>query len=459
MGHEDQRRAPLAFEGEHQIDDRRPIGFVEIAGRLVGTENRGIRGDRAGEGYPLLFAPGQLGGIMGQALGETYGLQFLPGAGEGIFAAGQFERNCDIFQRRHSRNEVEGLKYNADPAASEAGQRIFVKPDNLRARNENRSGLRPLEPRKRHEQGRFARSGRADQPDGLACGNGERNTLENVDTRGAPPQTQVDVAQADRRRVPPQGSFHHTMPPFSPLVASPRCLPDSLLQRRYRTPRSPYGVGVRILQFALWLALIAGLCGQTRPGPADAAAPPLRIVALGDSLTAGYQLPADASFPAVLENQLRARGFNVEVANAGVSGDTASGGLERLDWSVPDGTDLVIVELGANDMLRGIEPSVTRAALAAILERLKGRGIKILLAGMLATPSLGDAYRQAFDAIFPALAQTYQVPLYPFFLDGVMAEPKLSLPDGLHPNRAGVETIVARLLPALVPLLAAQPAP
>jgi len=214
---------------------------------------------------------------------------------------------------------------------------------------------------------------------------------------------------------------------------------------------------MRIIQFVVMLVLVAGLCGQIRQGAA--AGPMLRIVALGDSLTAGYQLPADASFPAVLESQLRSRGFDVEVANAGVSGDTASGGLERLDWSVPDGTDLVIVELGANDMLRGIEPAVTRAALGTIVERLKARGMKVLLAGMLATPSLGDTYRQAFDAIFPALAKAYHVPLYPFFLDGVMAEPNLSLPDGLHPNRAGVETIVTRLLPTLMPLLEVKPAP
>jgi acyl-CoA thioesterase-1 len=226
-----------------------------------------------------------------------------------------------------------------------------------------------------------------------------------------------------------------------------------------RAPRVPYGVGMRMIQFALILALVTGLYSQTPSRQAAAAESPRRIVALGDSLTAGYLLPADASFPAILEEKLRAGGFPVDVANAGVSGDTASGGLARLDWSVPDGTDLVIIELGANDMLRGIDPAITRAALGTIIEKLQGRNIKVLLAGMLATPSLGEAYRQAFDAIYPALAQAYHVPLYPFFLDGVMAEPKLSLPDGLHPNRAGVETIVSRILPKLLPLLEAQPAP
>ncbi len=243
------------------------------------------------------------------------------------------------------------------------------------------------------------------------------------------------------------------MPSFSHCAAWRRKNPPPLLN----APRSSYGVGGRIIQFAAFLILVCGICGQIRPIPGAGAEPLLRIVALGDSLSAGYLLPADASFPAVLENQLRARGFNVEVTNAGVSGDTASAGLERLDWSVPEGTDLVIVELGANDMLRGIDPTVTKAALESLLQRLQARGIKVLLAGMLATPSLGETYRKAFDAIFPALAKTYRVPLYPFFLDGVMAEPKLSLPDGLHPNRAGVETIVERLLPALLPLLTGAP--
>jgi acyl-CoA thioesterase-1 len=243
------------------------------------------------------------------------------------------------------------------------------------------------------------------------------------------------------------------MPSFSPSTAPRR----HSLSSRLNAPCASYGVGGRIIQFAAFLFLVCGLCGQIRPAPSAGAEPVLRVVALGDSLSAGYLLPADASFPAVLENRLRARGLNVEVTNAGVSGDTASAGLERLDWSVPEGTDLVIVELGANDMLRGIAPAVTKAALESIIQRLQARGIRVLLAGMLATPSLGETYRKEFDAIFPTLAKAYRVPLYPFFLDGLMAEPKLSLPDGLHPNRAGVETIVDRLLPALLPLLSGPP--
>lgn len=172
-----------------------------------------------------------------------------------------------------------------------------------------------------------------------------------------------------------------------------------------------------------------------------------RILALGDSLSAGYLLPADAAFPAVLEKALRARGYQVEIVNAAVSGDTASGALERLDWALGDGVDMAIVEIGANDMLRGLDPKITFAAIDAIVTRLNERGVKVLLAGMLATPSLGAEYKAAFDRIYPELAARHGVTLYPFFLDGVLGEKDMQLSDGLHPTRAGVERIVARILP------------
>lgn len=178
-----------------------------------------------------------------------------------------------------------------------------------------------------------------------------------------------------------------------------------------------------------------------------AQAAPLRIVVLGDSLTAGYGIPRAAAFPARLEAALRAKGLDIKVENAGVSGETASQGLARLDWSVPQGTDAVIVELGANDMLRGLDPAVTRKALTEIVQRLRRRGIAVLLAGMKAAPNMGRPYREAFDGIFPELAAAEGVLLYPFFLEGVAGAPALNLPDGLHPNPEGVDSIVAGILP------------
>ena len=196
------------------------------------------------------------------------------------------------------------------------------------------------------------------------------------------------------------------------------------------------------------VALFAALALIALPSTVPAAGRPVRLVALGDSLTAGYRLPAEAAFPAVLERMLTAKGRDVRIANAGVSGETATNGLDRVDWSVPDGTDGVILELGANDMLRGTDPGVTRGALAGILDRLRARGIPVLLTGMLAAPNYGPDYKGRFDAIYPDLARQYGVRLYPFFLDGIIGDRAQHLDDGQHPNARGVETIAGRILPA-----------
>jgi acyl-CoA thioesterase-1 len=184
--------------------------------------------------------------------------------------------------------------------------------------------------------------------------------------------------------------------------------------------------------------------------PAASGAQPVKLVALGDSLTAGYQLPADAALPAVLERNLKAAGLDVEVSNAGVSGDTAAGGLERLDWAVGEGVDGVILALGANDMLRGLDPVATEKALGQIIQRVQDRGMRVLLVGMRATPSMGPEYVARFDAIYARLAERHGVSLYPFMLDGVVQDLKLNLADGLHPNRAGVEKIAKAMQPAVV---------
>lgn len=177
-------------------------------------------------------------------------------------------------------------------------------------------------------------------------------------------------------------------------------------------------------------------------------------MAFGDSLTAGLGLSESEAFPAKLAQALKAKGLNVEVANAGASGDTASAGLARLDWSVPEGSDAVIVELGANDALRGVDPKTTRAALDKILRRLKERNIPVLFAGMQAPRNLGEAYARAFDPIFPELAAAQGVLFYPFFLEGVVTDSKLNQRDGIHPNAAGVDVIVARMLPKVEELVA-----
>ncbi len=191
----------------------------------------------------------------------------------------------------------------------------------------------------------------------------------------------------------------------------------------------------------------------------SASADPYKIVGFGDSLMAGYGLDAGMSFPEKLEKALKEKGHDVVIVNAGVSGDTTSGGLARLDWSIPDGTQLVILELGANDMLRGIEPELTRRNLDTMIAKLQERGIGVLLAGMLAAPNLGPDYQAAFDAIYPDLAQKHDVVLYPFFLDGVAGQAGYQLSDGMHPNAAGIDVMVSRALPVVEKILKESVAP
>jgi acyl-CoA thioesterase-1 len=178
-------------------------------------------------------------------------------------------------------------------------------------------------------------------------------------------------------------------------------------------------------------------------------AKPIKMVVLGDSLSAGFGLAGSDAFPAKLQKALKARGIPVEMVNAGVSGDTTSGGRDRLDWSVPEGTRAVIVELGANDALRGTDPAVTRAALSDIVTRLRARGIAVLLCGMLAPPNYGNDFAARFNAIYPDIAKSSGVPLYPFFLKGVAADATLNQADGMHPTAEGVEIIVNNILPTV----------
>jgi len=238
-----------------------------------------------------------------------------------------------------------------------------------------------------------------------------------------------------------------------------------LFSRRSRplaaSPSRSYGEQARPVQRRRIVAAIA-LCvaALLAPGePGQAAEAPIRIVALGDSLTAGFGLPVQSTFPTRLEAALKAKGIAVTIENAGVSGDTATGGLARLDWSVPEGTDAVILELGANDALRGLDPKVTRSALETLIQRLKARHIAVLLAGMVAPRNLGADFARAFDPIYPELAAKYDLVLYPFFLDGVATDPALNQGDGLHPTAAGVDVIVARILPKVEELIARVKAP
>jgi acyl-CoA thioesterase-1 len=219
--------------------------------------------------------------------------------------------------------------------------------------------------------------------------------------------------------------------------------------------------GCRMIRNSIWKPLFAFsslLIALALPKAGDnaqaaPAAGEIVIVALGDSLTAGYQLPQSAAFPVQLEKALKARGHDVKVINAGVSGDTAADGLARLDWALPDNADAVIVELGANDALRGIPVPETKKSLTAIMDKLKERKLPVLIAGMEAPRNWGPDYAADFRKMYRDLADQYDALLYPFFLDGILMDSNFNLRDGIHPNARGVERIVERILPSAEELI------
>ena len=203
--------------------------------------------------------------------------------------------------------------------------------------------------------------------------------------------------------------------------------------------------------------ILVAFCSLALAATAPVRAETINIVGFGDSLMAGYELAPSDAFPVQLEAALREKGHDVSIANAGVSGDTSTGGLARLDWSVPDGTHAVLLELGANDALRGISPQETQRNIDEMITRLKDRGIAVLLVGILAPPNMGDDYGDKFNRIYADLAAQHDVPLYPFFLDGVALQPELDIGDGMHPNAKGVAVMVSRFLPFAEDLISNMP--
>lgn len=221
-----------------------------------------------------------------------------------------------------------------------------------------------------------------------------------------------------------------------------------------------YGVlkgRVERLAKALAVAAVGAMVTMSGAMAQGSGTAPIKLAVLGDSLTAGHGLSSMLAFPPRLQAALKDKGIATDILNAGVSGDTTTGGLARLDWSIPEGTQGVILELGANDALRGVDPKVTYAALDGILKKLKARNIPVLLTGMYAPPNFGADYVKTFNAIYPDLAKAYGVPLYPFFLEGVATDPKLNQGDGIHPTAEGVDAIVTRILPMVEAFLKTLP--
>ncbi len=432
---EHQRGVAFLVAGEQQLDDLAAGRLVEIAGRFVGDENRRMRRHGARERDALLLAAGQFCRIMVHALGKADRGKLGGGALEGIRGAREFERHRDVLQRRHGGDEMKTLENDSDIFSAKAGERILVEL-----------------PRSCPATCTVPVSGRSSPAATIS-----RVDLPEPDGPTRPTASPLPICRPISLRIctraAPRPSDRLT--PESRIAGAENevsfmrfCLRPLRPARAVIWEAGAAGPALRRAVTALAFAAMLVAAGR------HAADRPMRIVVLGDSLSAGFGLAANEALPAKLETALKAKGIAVAVENAGVSGDTAAGGLSRLDWSVPDGTDAVILELGANDALRGIDPKATRASLDAIIRRLKERRIAVLLAGMLAPRNLGPDYAKAFDAIYPELAAAHGLILYPFILEGVAGERTLNLSDGIHPTAAGVDVMVKGMLPKVEELIA-----
>ena len=306
-----------------------------------------------------------------------------------------------------------GLKDVAERVAAEPRERVLVETGDLDAGDGDRARARAIEAGDEAEQGGLSAPGGAGDRADLARGDVERDAVENGERSTAARQAHDDVANADHLRT------------------------------SYYTGR------VRRLRAGALILLAVSLL-SVPPGEARGEGV---VVALGDSLTAGFGVAADEAFPARLESRLKAEGYPYRVVNAGVSGDTTAGGLRRDDWVLRASPEIVIVALGANDGLRGQDPKMTRANLEEIVTRLQAAGARVLLVGMRLPPNYGDEYTKEFEAVFPAVARRAKVTLAPFLLDGVAGIPRLNQADGIHPTTAGQQVIADHLWPYLRPLL------
>ena len=437
MRHQHQRRAPAGLLRENEVDDRRAGFAVEIAGRLVRREDQRIGRERPRERHPLLLAPRKLGGVVGEPVGEAHGGKLGLGPRESVGFSGQLQRNCHIFKRRHGRDQLERLKHDPYVFATKTRYRIFRERPEVASVDSDGAPVGTLESGEDHEQRRLARAGGAQETDRLALGYAQADAFEDVDPRGACAQRKVDPGEFD------DWTTHEGLNPEEV---------ETLYDAPHKTLRafSPYRL------FGRWLQIVTVLAGAIAAGVAAAQAAPLRILAFGDSLTAGAGLAAEDSLPAQLKRRLLANGWDVEVVNAGVSGDTSAMGLARLDYTLSSGPiDLAIVELGANDMLLGLDTKQARANLDQIVTTLKEKGATVMLVAMVSSENYGQAYKKDFDSIYPDLARKHGITMIPFFMEGVWGHPNMVI-DGVHPNPAGVAKIIGKIAPQIEKTLASM---
>jgi acyl-CoA thioesterase-1 len=422
MRDEQQSHAALSLLGKQQIGDLATGIGVEISRRLVGDEEGGRRRKCARDGDALLFAAGKLAWIVAQPLAEPNRFQLAPGDVERVLHVREFQGNCDVFKGRHIGDQMKRLEDDADIAAAEIGDLIFAEGVQRCVVDVDLAAIELLKTGEDHQQRGLTGTGGADDANRLAGGDRKVDAFQYMHGGCSIAQRQICLLELDHGFCQQKIALYE-------------------LQRLCQSRESSMRFKVAALHIAvIAVSLIFGT---------SANATTINLVGFGDSLMAGYQLPPGDGFPEKLQAALKANGVDVSIANAGVSGDTTTGGLARIDWSVPDGTNGVILELGANDALRGIAPQESEKNLDTMIARLKGRGIAVLLVGMMAPPNMGADYAARFNPIYQKLAEKHKVPLYAFFLDGIVTDASLKLEDGMHPNAKGIDVMVQKMEPAV----------
>jgi len=342
---------------------------------------------------------------------------------EGIAPAGELQRQRHVLMRRHGGDEMEALENDADVVAPQTRAIIVAERPKVAAGHLDPSRGGAFQAARHHHQAGFAGARGTDHGGRLASGNVERNAAQDIDRAGIACHVEMDVGKTDDGAR--SGGWGGQADSGKEAM---------ILNIGY----GRFAAAVNSLLVTILLCLAATAHAQSTP---------IKLAILGDSLSAGYGVKPEQSIPARLEAALKAQGRSVAVINHGVSGDTTAGGLDRIDWMLADKPDIVLVELGANDALRGLDPATAERNLDAIITRLKAAGVTVWLAGMLAPRNFGPEYTQQFDGLYKRLAEKYNVPLYPFFLDGVAQDGALNQADGIHPNPKGVDIVVERLLP------------
>lgn len=377
---------------------------------------------------------------MGEPIAKANGLELGPRPRESVRFSGQFERDGDVLQRRHCGDQLERLKNDPYVLATEARQIVFGHCVQVASADPNQPGVGTLQSGEGHEQRRFSRAGRPQKADGFTTADCEGDALQNVHAGRPVAEREIDPGE------------------FNDILHGDFPLKTLFNQLRLRAARH-YSIHVRRHRLIIALAAVFSIMGASCAPAMAATVATKRIVVFGDSLSAGYGLAAADALPAQLEKRLRAAGRDVIVVNAGVSGDTTATGVERLDYTLGgEKFDVAIIELGANDMLRGLDPKAARANIEKMILAFRGKGTEVMLAVMVSSDNWGQTYKKEFDSIYPELASRYGVALVPFMMAGVWGDPKLLIGDGLHPNAAGVARMTDVLAPPVQNLLASMTA-